>query len=76
MILQRDSLTRRLESNESLLKEKEDEVFLQLERVVFLEEQCDKVTSQFLVFANRYKFKMKFSSHTKFSWFKTLLIFL
>lgn len=49
LILQRDSLTRRLESNESLLKEKEDEVFLQLERVVFLEEQCDKVTIQLLI---------------------------
>lgn len=43
LIQQRDKLTKRLESNESLLREKEDEVFLQFERVVFLEEQCDKV---------------------------------
>lgn len=44
LIQQRVELTRRLESNECLLKEKEDEVFLQLERVVYLEEQCDKVS--------------------------------
>lgn len=44
LILQREQLSRRLESNECLLKEKEDEVFLQLERVVYLEEQCDKVS--------------------------------
>lgn len=43
LIQQRDQLTRRLESNECLLREKEDEVFLQFERVVYLEEQCDKV---------------------------------
>lgn len=44
LIKQRDQLTKRLESNESLLREKEDEVFVQFERVVYLEEQCDKVT--------------------------------
>ena len=43
LIQQRDMLSKRLESNESLLREKEDEVFLQFERVVYLEEQCDKV---------------------------------
>lgn len=43
LIYQRDVLSKRLESNECLLKEKEDEVFLQFERVVYLEEQCDKV---------------------------------
>ncbi|RZC33723.1 hypothetical protein BDFB_007529 [Asbolus verrucosus] len=42
LIQQREMLSRRLESNESLLREKEDEVFLQFERVVYLEEQCDK----------------------------------
>lgn len=46
LIEQRDKLTKRLESNESLLREKEDEVFLQFERVVYLEEQCDKVERQ------------------------------
>lgn len=49
LIQQREELNRRLESNECLLKEKEDEVFLQLERVVYLEEQCDKVTWFFFV---------------------------
>lgn len=44
LIFQREQLSRRLESNECLLKEKEDEVFLQLERVVYLEEQCDRVS--------------------------------
>lgn len=43
LIQQRNLLSKRLESNESLLREKEDEVFLQFERVVYLEEQCDKV---------------------------------
>lgn len=43
LLQQRDELSRRLESNECLVKEKEDEVFVQLERVVYLEEQCDKV---------------------------------
>lgn len=40
----RDQLSHKLESNECLLKEKEDEVFLQLERVSYLEDQCDKVS--------------------------------
>lgn len=44
LIQQRERLSKRLESNECLLKEKEDEVFLQLERVVYLEEQCDRVS--------------------------------
>lgn len=44
LLQQRERLSRRLESNECLLREKEDEVFLQLERVVYLEEQCDKVS--------------------------------
>lgn len=43
LIQQREMLNKRLESNECLLREKEDEVFLQFERVVYLEEQCDKV---------------------------------
>ncbi|KAJ8969767.1 hypothetical protein NQ314_001604 [Rhamnusium bicolor] len=46
LIQQRDQLTKRLESNESLLREKEDEVFLQFERVVYLEEQCDKLKAE------------------------------
>ncbi|CAH1105397.1 unnamed protein product [Psylliodes chrysocephalus] len=46
LIKQRDQLTRKLESNESLLREKEDEVFLQFERVVYLEEQCDKIRAE------------------------------
>ncbi|XP_056641636.1 uncharacterized protein LOC130901921 [Diorhabda carinulata] len=46
LIKQRDQLTKRLESNESLLREKEDEVFLQFERVVYLEEQCDKIRAE------------------------------
>ncbi|XP_044270769.1 uncharacterized protein LOC123015220 [Tribolium madens] len=46
LIQQRDMLSKRLESNESLLREKEDEVFLQFERVVYLEEQCDKLKAE------------------------------
>ncbi|KAJ8957078.1 hypothetical protein NQ318_007291 [Aromia moschata] len=46
LIQQRDKLTKRLESNESLLREKEDEVFLQFERVVYLEDQCDKLKAE------------------------------
>ncbi|ENN75643.1 hypothetical protein YQE_07821, partial [Dendroctonus ponderosae] len=42
LIQQRERIARRLESNECLLREKEDEVFINLERVVYLEEQCDK----------------------------------
>lgn len=44
LIQQREDIAKRLESNECLLREKEDEVFLNLERVVYLEEQCDKVS--------------------------------
>lgn len=44
LLQQREQLSKRLESNECLLREKEDEVFLQLERVVYLEEQCDRVS--------------------------------
>ncbi|KAJ8916925.1 hypothetical protein NQ315_013396 [Exocentrus adspersus] len=46
LIEQREKLTRRLESSESLLREKEDEVFLQFERVVYLEEQCDRLKAE------------------------------
>ncbi|CAH1141502.1 unnamed protein product [Phyllotreta striolata] len=46
LIKQRDQLTKKLESNESLLREKEDEFFLQFERVVYLEEQCDKLRAE------------------------------
>ncbi|XP_030762818.1 FK506-binding protein 15-like [Sitophilus oryzae] len=46
LIQQRDELARRLESNECLIREKEDEVFLHLERVVYLEEQCDKIRAE------------------------------
>ncbi|CAH1968023.1 unnamed protein product [Acanthoscelides obtectus] len=46
LIRQRDQLTKRLESSESLVKEKEEEVFLQFERVVYLEEQCDKLKAE------------------------------
>ncbi|KAL1517361.1 hypothetical protein ABEB36_001132 [Hypothenemus hampei] len=46
LLQQRDELARRLESNECLFKEKEDEVFLHLERVVYLEEQCDKLRAK------------------------------
>lgn len=49
LLRQREKLNRKLESNECLLKEKEDEVFLQLERVVYLEEQCDKVKIFFVL---------------------------
>lgn len=48
LIQQREQLNKRLESNECLLREKEDEVFVQLERVVYLEEQCDKVGSKLI----------------------------
>lgn len=43
LIQQREEIAKRLESNECLLREKEDEVFINLERVIYLEEQCDKV---------------------------------
>ncbi|CAG9818909.1 unnamed protein product [Phaedon cochleariae] len=46
LIKQRDQLSKRLESSESLFREKEDEVFLQFERVVYLEEQCDKLKAE------------------------------
>lgn len=46
LLQQRDQLSRRLESNECLLREKEDEVFVQFERVVYLEEQCDKLRAE------------------------------
>nr|CAI5819258.1 unnamed protein product [Callosobruchus analis] len=46
LIRQRDQLTKRLESSESLVREKEEEVFLQFERVVYLEEQCDKLRAE------------------------------
>nr|XP_023014887.1 tax1-binding protein 1 homolog [Leptinotarsa decemlineata] len=46
LIKQRDQLTKKLESNECLLREKEDEVFVQFERVLFLEEQCDKLKAE------------------------------
>ncbi|XP_060534620.1 uncharacterized protein LOC132707018 [Cylas formicarius] len=46
LIQQRREYASRLESNESLLREKEDEVFVHLERVVYLEEQCDKLRAE------------------------------
>lgn len=46
LLQQKEELNKKLESNECLLKEKEDEVFVQLERVVYLEEQCDKVSKR------------------------------
>ncbi|XP_022915753.1 uncharacterized protein [Onthophagus taurus] len=46
LIQQKEELARRLESSESLVREKEDEVFVQLERIVFLEEQCDKLKAE------------------------------
>lgn len=46
LIQQRNRLCKKLESNECLLREKEDEVFLQFERVVYLEEQCDKLKAE------------------------------
>lgn len=46
LIQQRNRLCKKLESNECLLREKEDEVFLQYERVVYLEEQCDKLKAE------------------------------
>lgn len=46
LVQQRENIAKRLESNESLVKEKEDEVFVQLERVVYLEEQCDKLKTE------------------------------
>lgn len=46
LIQQRDELARRLESNECLIREKEDEVFVHLERVIYLEEQCDKLRAE------------------------------
>lgn len=60
LLLQKERFTKRLESNESLLKEKEDEVFVQLERVVFLEEQCDKVIRRFRIYLGLCKY---FFSH-------------
>lgn len=39
-------LSKRLENSEMTLREKEDEVFLQLERVVYLEEQCEKLRTE------------------------------
>ncbi|XP_050300889.1 uncharacterized protein LOC126739305 [Anthonomus grandis grandis] len=46
LLQQREEIAKRLESNECLLREKEDEVFLHLERVVYLEEQCDKLKAE------------------------------
>lgn len=41
-----EQLSKRLEANESTLREKEDELFSQLERVVYLEEQCEKLRTE------------------------------
>lgn len=41
-----EELSKRLEASEMTLREKEDEVFLQLERVVYLEEQCEKLRTE------------------------------
>ncbi|CAH0546518.1 unnamed protein product [Brassicogethes aeneus] len=46
LIHQREELTKKLETNELILKEKEDEVFLQFERVVYLEDQCEKIKAE------------------------------
>ncbi|CAG9770402.1 unnamed protein product [Ceutorhynchus assimilis] len=46
LIQQREEIARRLESSECLVREKEDDVFLNLERVVYLEEQCDKLRAE------------------------------
>lgn len=46
LIYANEQLSKRLEANELVLREKEDEVFLQLEKVVHLEEQCEKVSKQ------------------------------
>ncbi|XP_066156952.1 myosin-8-like isoform X1 [Euwallacea fornicatus] len=46
LIQQREEIAKRLESNECLLREKEDDIFLNLERVIYLEEQCDKLRAE------------------------------
>lgn len=47
LVYANEQLSKRLENNELVLREKEDEVFLQLEKVVHLEEQCEKVNKPF-----------------------------
>ncbi|KAL3283932.1 hypothetical protein HHI36_018100 [Cryptolaemus montrouzieri] len=46
LLSKKDELARRLESCESLIRDKEDEVFVQFERVLYLEEQCEKLLLQ------------------------------
>lgn len=46
LVYANEQLSKRLETNETTLREKEDEVFLQLERVVYLEEQCEKLRNE------------------------------
>ncbi|KAK9891401.1 hypothetical protein WA026_014640 [Henosepilachna vigintioctopunctata] len=46
LLSKKEELTKRLESCESLVRDKEDEVFIQIERVLYLEEQCEKLLLQ------------------------------
>lgn len=46
----RRELERKLETKELELHEKEEELFLQLEKVVRLEEDCEKVGFDFLIY--------------------------
>lgn len=46
LLAQKNELNKRLESCESLIREKDEEVFVHLERVLYLEEQCEKLLTQ------------------------------
>lgn len=46
LLSKKEELRQRLESCESLVRDKEDEVFVQFERVLYLEEQCEKLLLQ------------------------------
>ncbi|XP_044766504.1 rootletin-like [Coccinella septempunctata] len=46
LLSKKEDLQQRLESCESLVRDKEDEVFVQFERVLYLEEQCEKLLLQ------------------------------
>lgn len=54
LVYANEQLSKRLENNELVLREKEDEVFLQLEKVVHLEEQCEKVNNERFTYTETY----------------------
>lgn len=70
----REELERRMEERDVQLLDKDEELFLQLEKVVRLEEECDKVwlvpqSAQVggrVVFLTHSKVKLDFSIMTKF----------